>query len=146
MASSSQVILSSSTDWLQWFQLIETAAVNADIWEYVDPSIKQDIIPTCTEPEEPTYRTVNPTATTFRDLKPLEREELRDLRSSFKRKYTIYREQKVLRLLLQIWSNGYRKPLTTSTITFSVGFILPIECLQPLKNGFLPLKKTAKET
>ena len=95
MASSSQVILSSSIDWLQWFQLIETSAVNADIWEYVDPSIKKDIIPTCTEPEEPTYRTVNPTATTFRDLESLEREELRDLRSSFKRKYTIYREQKV---------------------------------------------------
>ena len=60
MASPSEVILSFSTDWLQWFQLIETAAVNADIWEYVDPSIKKGIIPTCDEPEEPTYRTVNP--------------------------------------------------------------------------------------
>ena len=91
-----QVVLSSSSDWLQWFQLIKTAAVNTDIWDYVNPNVKKDIIPICTEPEEPTYRTVNRAATTFRDLEPLEREELRGLlRSSFKRKYTVYREQKI---------------------------------------------------
>ena len=94
-SSSSQVVLSSSSDWLQWFQLIKTAAVNTDIWDDVNPNVKKDIIPICTEPEEPTYRTVNRAATTFRDLEPLEREELRDLRSSFKRKYTVYREQKI---------------------------------------------------
>jgi hypothetical protein len=95
-ASHSIYDLSSSSDWLQWFQLIETAAVNTDIWDYVNSNVKKDIIPTCTEPEEPTYRTVNRAATTFRDFEPLEREELRDLfRSSFKRKYTVYREQKI---------------------------------------------------
>jgi hypothetical protein len=95
-SSSSQVVLSSSSDWLQWFQLIKTAAVNTDIWDDVNPNVKKDIIPICTEPEEPTYRIVNRAATTFRDLEPLEREELRDLlRASFKRKYTVYREQKI---------------------------------------------------
>jgi hypothetical protein len=95
MTSPTQVILTASSDWLEWFQLIETAAVNTEIWDYVNPNVAKDIIPTCTEPEEPTYHTVNRAATTFRDLEPLEREELRDLRSNFKRKYTVYRKQKV---------------------------------------------------
>ncbi|OXV05358.1 hypothetical protein Egran_06875, partial [Elaphomyces granulatus] len=63
MTSPTQVILTSSSDWLEWFQLIETAAVNAEVWDYVNPNVAIDIIPTCTEPEEPTFLTVKPDAT-----------------------------------------------------------------------------------
>jgi hypothetical protein len=135
MASSSQVVLSSSSDWLQWFQLIKTAAVNAEIWDYVNPNVKKDIIPTCVEPEEPTYHTVNPDVTTFRDLEPLEREKFRDLRSSFKRKYTVYREQKVaLSNLVQ----RIQETIDYKHYSLLRGFHTPHGMLTALKERFSP--------
>ena len=41
-----------------------------------------------------TYRTVNPAATGYKDLSDLEREELRDLKATYKRQYKEYRERK----------------------------------------------------
>jgi hypothetical protein len=48
----------------------------------------------CKEPGEPTYRAINPAVTAYKHLKGLEREELRDLKATHKRKYREYREKK----------------------------------------------------
>jgi len=92
--TTTQVILSAPSDWRPWFQTIRTAAVQADIWKFVNPDTPNSELPTCDEPEEPTYRTVNPTATGYKDLSDLEREELRDLKATYKRQYKEYRERK----------------------------------------------------
>jgi hypothetical protein len=93
-STTTQVILSAPSDWRPWFQTIRTAAVQADIWKFVNPDTPNSELPTCDEPEEPTYGTVNPTATGYKDLSDLEREELRDLKATYKRRYKEYREQK----------------------------------------------------
>jgi hypothetical protein len=54
--------------------------------------MEKNDLPICEKPEEPTYRMVNPTAAAYKNL---EREELRDLRGTYKRKYKEYREQKI---------------------------------------------------
>jgi hypothetical protein len=92
--SSTQVILSAPSDWRPWFQTIRTAAIQADVWKFVNPDTLESELPICEEPEEPTYRAVNPTVTAFKDLKDVEREELRDLKATYKRRYKEYREQK----------------------------------------------------
>jgi transposase InsO family protein len=84
-----QVVLSQSSDWRPWLQIIRTAAVRAKIWQYVDPDTI-GIPPSCNEPEEPTYFDVNSSATGFKDLSSLEREELKDLKDSYKRQYKEY--------------------------------------------------------
>jgi hypothetical protein len=93
-STSTQVILTTPSDWRQWIQMIKSAAIQADIWEYVNPDTEKNDLPICEEPEEPTYRTVNPAAAAYKDLEDIEREELRDLRGTYKRKYKEYREQK----------------------------------------------------
>jgi hypothetical protein len=71
-------------------QTIETAAVQAEIWDYVNPDTEQSELPILEKPEEPTVKTVNPAATNYKDLKDIEREELRDLKITFKREYKEY--------------------------------------------------------
>ena len=89
-----QVILSTTSDWRPWFQTIRTASIQADIWKFVNPDTPESELPICEEPEEPTCRSVNPTVTAYRDLNDHEREELRDLKATYKRRYKEYREQK----------------------------------------------------
>jgi hypothetical protein len=66
-------------------QTIETATVQAEIWDYVDPNTEQSELPVLEKPEEPTVQSVKPSATNYKDLIDIEREELRDLKITFKR-------------------------------------------------------------
>ena len=88
------VILSKSQDWQRWYQLIRTGAVNADIWEYVNPDTTEPILPKLTAPIEPTVSSVKAAATSYGDLDENLTLQLRDLKESFKRHYKEYREKK----------------------------------------------------
>jgi len=88
------VILSKSQDWQRWYQLIRTGAVNADIWEYVNPDTTEPILPKLTAPIEPTVSSVKAAATSYADLDENLTLQLRDLKESFKRHYKEYREKK----------------------------------------------------
>ena len=81
-------------------QTIETATVQAEIWDYVDPNTEQSELPVLEKPEEPTVQSVKPSATNYKDLIDIEREELRDLKITFKRntKNTRYWRQQYLLL------------------------------------------------
>ena len=67
--ASVQVILSTQSDWRHWMQTIETAAVQAEIWDYVNPDTEQIELPILEKPEEPTVKIVNPATTNYKDLK-----------------------------------------------------------------------------
>ena len=88
--ASVQVILSTQSDWRYWIQTIETAAVQAEIWKYVNPDTKESELPPLEKPNKPTVQTVNPSATNYKDFSDIEREELRDLKITFKREYKEY--------------------------------------------------------
>jgi hypothetical protein len=60
--STLQIILSRPSDWRPWIQMIRTASKQADIWQFVNPETDKDMLPICTEPEEPTVQTINPNA------------------------------------------------------------------------------------
>jgi hypothetical protein len=87
IATTVQVILSTTSDWRAWFQTIRTASIQADVWKFVNLDTPESELPVCEQQEEPTCCSVNPTATAYRDLSGLERDELRDLKATYKRRY-----------------------------------------------------------
>ena len=88
-------ILSKSQDWQRWYHLIKTGAINAEIWEYVNPDTTEASLPKLTAPIEPTVSSVRDTATSYDNLDDNLKLQLRDLKESFKRHYKEYREKKV---------------------------------------------------
>ena len=93
-ASVEQVILSTSSDWVEWFELIKTGAIQAEIWDFVNPNTNEDDLRTCSEPDEPTVASVMEGARGYKDLDEYQREDLKDLKERYKRKYKEYREKK----------------------------------------------------
>jgi len=63
------VILNQPSDWIQWFFIIQDTAKTNKVWQYVDPS-KKDELPKLEPPSRPTPRDVLPTATSIAQLDP----------------------------------------------------------------------------
>jgi hypothetical protein len=80
--------------WTFLYALHPRMAEEADIWKYVNPDTRKEDLPSFEEPEEPSFKTVNSAALAFKDLDIDEREELRDLKATYKRKYKEHRKQK----------------------------------------------------
>jgi len=96
--TSTKVILSSSKDYDDWIEVIKTAALEFDIWKYIDPSQPQATLPTAPERPVPSMVSgpiINATDQTqreprFSDLDADQREQLRWLNADYndnKRRY-----------------------------------------------------------
>ena len=79
-----QIILNSPSDWEDWIEVIRTRALGTEIWEYVDPSTKEDSIRILREPEIPTASTVNSDQTSISKLSEDEKKELKSLHFKYK--------------------------------------------------------------
>ena len=49
MAASARPILKGPDDWISWLEMVKSTATTGQVWEYVDPSKKDDQIPDLTE-------------------------------------------------------------------------------------------------
>ncbi|KAH8748497.1 hypothetical protein F5882DRAFT_311384, partial [Hyaloscypha sp. PMI_1271] len=81
------LVLEQSRDWEEWLEIIKTAALKADVWDYINPQTPRDLLPTLQEPVRPTPSTVKPSTarhpTLFTALDDDEREHLRTLQADY---------------------------------------------------------------
>jgi hypothetical protein len=91
--SSTKLILSTSTDWEDWFQYIKAEASFAKIWDYVNPDTPENLLLLNDEPERPTFKTIKPAAIAYSDLHDDEKDELKAQRDDYKRLYKLYEKR-----------------------------------------------------
>jgi len=75
-AVTTTVILSNQADWDEWIDLIRLRARTGDVWEYVDPSTKQDQLPRLLEPVFPRPQDVKTGTTSYAALSEDEKDKL----------------------------------------------------------------------
>jgi hypothetical protein len=61
--SQSSVILHTEKDWDSWIELIKSAALKFELWEYINPYTAKDKVPVLSEPEQPSPTSIRGTAT-----------------------------------------------------------------------------------
>jgi hypothetical protein len=106
MTSRTPLVLSTSNDWEPWLELIKIAAIEYDIWKYINPNQPIGAIPILVKPVEPSPANVKanirvPSASgpntyrepTYLDLNSEEREYLRWLTNKYDNDHRIYRQQ-----------------------------------------------------
>jgi hypothetical protein len=111
MASSSRytLILTDSNDWEPWIKLIKVAALEHDIWKYIDPSLPRAVFPIAparptpsqvrsnTSDSTPASSSTSPSTTTqavtFADLTIDERDQLRWLKADYDDNNRVYRKE-----------------------------------------------------
>jgi hypothetical protein len=83
-AITTTVILSGQPDWDEWINLIRLRARAGDVWEYVDPSTKQDQLPRLLEPVYPRPSDVKLGTTLYAALLEDEKDELWFVRKRYR--------------------------------------------------------------
>jgi hypothetical protein len=138
MSSNTKVILSTSADWREWFQVIKASANNAKIWQYVNPDTDADSLPILTEPTNPTLQSINEAATNFSSLTDKEQLELKEQRKEYKRLYTIYekKDDSLVKLNEKIQESIDRRNLYLIE-----GKYQPYEMLVALKERLAPTER-----
>ncbi|KIW15157.1 hypothetical protein PV08_05202 [Exophiala spinifera] len=69
------VKLSKTSDWDNWFIVIELYARQRQIWQYIDPDVQHP--PTLLCPRMPDLEDIKPGATLLSELTPTEQDDLR---------------------------------------------------------------------
>ena len=62
------VILSDSSDWDEWIEVIKTAALSGKVWDLIDPNTSKNEISQLVEPQAPKPAEVDPLKANFSDL------------------------------------------------------------------------------
>src|SRR5437762_11522468 len=68
------IILNSPSDWEVWIDMIRNRARIANVWKFIDPSVKEEDLPMLARPTLPLPRDIDPTKTLISELTPEERE------------------------------------------------------------------------
>ena len=135
------VILSNSSAWDEWLEIIKTKAVGGEIWEFVNPATAKDTLPALTEPAIPTPQNVNPNATTFTQLDDDEKEELRIRQFSYKRKIAAYDRQKAAIASLPSY---IQETISRTYLTYTFDCDTPYDMLTALKKRVAPTDQAKK--
>lgn len=82
------VTLSTYKDWDDWLFIIQTQALDKDVWEYINPAVAN--LPRLEPPIALTYSDVHPGATQYTALTQDERDTFKTLHSEYKAALKIY--------------------------------------------------------
>ena len=77
------IILNTQEDWREWINVMKRLAKPDDVWQYMNPDIKQSRLPQLEPPVFPTWREIKSTATSYSNLSVDEREAYRDLKTVY---------------------------------------------------------------
>ncbi|KJZ70079.1 hypothetical protein HIM_10540 [Hirsutella minnesotensis 3608] len=91
-SSSKGTVLNGPCDWKQWISIIKKFASSHNVWEYLDPSVKEGK-PVLQQPVEPTFSQINPEASELVDLTLEEFRLLEFLHTQYRSKLQGYRDQ-----------------------------------------------------
>jgi len=87
------LILNQPSDWTQWFFIIKDTAITNEVWQYIDPSTK-DERPKLAQPSRPILRDILPTATSIAKLDPSQLTAYNQLYAKYKDDLHTYKKQK----------------------------------------------------
>ncbi|KAH6889390.1 hypothetical protein B0T10DRAFT_460054 [Thelonectria olida] len=91
LEASSRVILQGPGNWKLWINIIQKYATTHDIWRFIDPT--EDEKQALSKPKEPTFKDINPEATSLAALTTEEFRRLKFLHSSYRSELQTYRDQ-----------------------------------------------------
>jgi hypothetical protein len=77
------IILNTQEDWREWINVMKRLAKPDDVWQYMNPDIKQSRLPRLEPPVFPSWHEVNPNAMSYNELSIEERETYRDLKTAY---------------------------------------------------------------
>ena len=87
------LILNQPSDWTQWFFIIQDMAKTNEVWQYIDPSAK-DELPKLEPPHRPTPKDVLPTATSIGQLDQEQLTAYNQLYTEYKDDLRVHQKQK----------------------------------------------------
>jgi len=87
------LILNQPSNWTQWFFIIKDTATTNEVWQYIDPSTKDERLKLA-QPSRPTPRDILPTATSIAKLDPSQLTAYNQLYAEYKDDLRIYEKQK----------------------------------------------------
>ena len=73
------LMLSTSSDWDIWIDMIKNKAKAADVWKFMDPSVNVADLPQFTRPPMPQPKDIDPAKRLMNQLNPNELEQLKAL-------------------------------------------------------------------
>jgi len=133
------VILKDAEDWLEWIEVIKSAAIGLEIWEYIDPATIRELLPKLEEPVWPTPATVKQGATGISQLTADEKDTYKSLKQSYHRSVTKYDTRRTglgeIRIRIQ-------ESLTRSTLQHTLRKNSPYDMLVALRTQYAPSDTT----
>ncbi|RKF54285.1 hypothetical protein OnM2_099048 [Erysiphe neolycopersici] len=127
-------------DWDFWIELIKTAALKHNVWQFVDPEINEYDRPKLVIPVKPTPEDVKDpkegsVVTNFSELDAEEREEFRDLKEEYNTKKRMCKKQTEAPADLRF---RIQETVHISNFTYTKGCSSVYEMLRNLADKFLP--------
>jgi len=135
------VVLNGPRDWDEWLEVVKTKAIGGEIWEFVDPSLTTEQIPTLQEPSIPRPADVNPAHTTLAQLTEDEKEDYRILRFDYKRQIKIYDGRKAAMANLR---THIQETISRNYLTYTFKCSTTHEMLTALKQRVAPTDRARK--
>jgi hypothetical protein len=77
------VILKDAEDWLEWIEVIKSAAIGLEIWDYINPATENERLPKLEEPAWPMPSTVK---AGISELNEDQKDEYKSLKKMYDRK------------------------------------------------------------
>ena len=128
------LILNKPSDWIQWFFIIQDTAKTNKVWQYIDPS-KKDELPNLEPPKRTTPADVLPTATSIAQLDQHQLTAYNQLYAEYKDDLRVHqkREQAINDI-----SNYIVRSTSVAYLPLIDGLDTVHERLQALKNTLAP--------
>jgi reverse transcriptase-like protein/Pol polyprotein/gag-pre-integrase-like protein len=133
------VILKDAEDWLEWIEVIKSAAIGLEIWEYIDPATIRERLPKLEEPVWPTPATVKTGAKGISELDEDEKDEYKSLKKRYNLLVTKYETRKrglgTIRTKVQ-------ETVTRSNLQYTFRKDSPYDMLVALRDRYAPSDAT----
>jgi len=139
LAIKTAVVLNSPNDWDEWIEVIKTRGIGGEIWQYTDPAATG--LPLLEEPRLPTPKDVDSAKSKISELDEDEKEELRVLRLSYKRKLALYDRQKVA---LANMRSFIQETVSRTYLVYTFDCDTPHDMLKALKKRAAPTDRARK--
>jgi hypothetical protein len=133
------VILKDAEDWLEWIEVIKSAAIGLEIWDYINPATENERLPKLEEPAWPTPSTVKEGATGISGLDEDQKDEYKSLKKMYDRKVTKYETRK--RGLGSIRTK-IQEAVTRANLQYTFRKDTPYEMLVALRDRYAPSDAT----
>ena len=139
-STKTSIVLIGQDDWDEWIEVVKTAAISGDVWDYINPDTLQGNVPILTEPHEPIYEDVASTndkrlEIRYSTLTEDEKEEFKHLQQRYKRDYEAYIRKKTALATIR---TRIQESVSRPNLSYTFNCNSSYEMLVKLKERFSP--------